>query len=227
MLLGNRCSAVQPPSFTVWDKPAKCKLDAMVADKKGNIIACGNIITDKDNISKKGILIKYDMNGQVLWSRDNEVVLLSHIAVDDLGNILVSSGQHLFKYDGTGRIVWSRTIDMNLSPNNSGSIITTLNNDIVFISQEKNKWLDALLDPFKDPKVGVTGPMMIRCPYAQREFIIFFCACTRRDLLDKYGPLDEIFSPGFGEDVAKLVKMAIQQPEENMGLLKKIIKIEE
>ena len=33
--------------------------------------------------------------------------------------------------------------------------------------------------------------------------------------------------PGFGEDVAKLVKMAIQQPEENMVLLKKIIKIEE
>ena len=33
--------------------------------------------------------------------------------------------------------------------------------------------------------------------------------------------------PGFGEDVAKLVKMAIQQPEENVGLLKKIIKIEE
>jgi hypothetical protein len=33
--------------------------------------------------------------------------------------------------------------------------------------------------------------------------------------------------PGFGEDVAKMVNMAIQQPEENMALLKKIIKVEE
>lgn len=32
--------------------------------------------------------------------------------------------------------------------------------------------------------------------------------------------------PGFGEDVAKMVKEAIHQPEENMALLKKIIKIE-
>ena len=33
--------------------------------------------------------------------------------------------------------------------------------------------------------------------------------------------------PGFGEDVAKMVKAAIQQPEENLVVLKKIIKIEE
>jgi len=51
-------------------------------------------------------------------------------------------------------------------------------------------------------------------------------ALTDPALLKEAAKMDLDIDPGYGEDVAKLVKGAINQPPENMEILKKIIKVE-
>jgi tripartite-type tricarboxylate transporter receptor subunit TctC len=51
-------------------------------------------------------------------------------------------------------------------------------------------------------------------------------ALTDPELLKEAAKMDLDIDPGYGEDAAKLVKAAINQPLENMEILKKIIKIE-
>jgi len=99
----------------------------------------------------------------------------------------------------------------------TGEYIILLNNDIVLLPQRKNTWINQLLHPFKDdPEVGGTGPFLMGTP----RFIVFFCACIKREMFDKFGLLDEIFSPGTCEDVdfcAKIQKAGykiIQVPYE-------------
>jgi len=82
----------------------------------------------------------------------------------------------------------------------TGEFIILLNNDTVLLEQAKNQWIDLLTEPFKDPKVGITGPMRTWCPSAQRNFLIFFCVCTKRNVISDIGILDEAFAPGYGED---------------------------
>jgi GT2 family glycosyltransferase len=84
-----------------------------------------------------------------------------------------------------------------------GEYLCLLNNDTVLLPQAKNAWIDILLDPLrKDPKAGITGPVKFSwdCGGAQRRAIAFWCAMIRKKLFDEIGPLDEIFSPGMGED---------------------------
>lgn len=81
-----------------------------------------------------------------------------------------------------------------------GEFIILLNNDTVLLDQDKDIWIDMLLEPFQDSKTGLTGPMLVHCPYADRDFLIFFCVAMRRSLFEQIGLLDEAFSPGFGED---------------------------
>ncbi|VVB51801.1 Glycosyltransferase family 17 [uncultured archaeon] len=81
----------------------------------------------------------------------------------------------------------------------AGDYIILLNNDTV-IYPPFNKWVDILLEPFSDSTVGMTGPMLTHCPEADRDFLIGFCVCIKREMFDRFGILDEIFSPGYGED---------------------------
>ncbi len=82
-----------------------------------------------------------------------------------------------------------------------GEYIVLLNNDTQFQDQQPNTWLEILNKPFReDDTVAVTGPMKTHCPEADRDFIIFFCVMISRRAFDALGLLDEIFSPGYGED---------------------------
>ncbi len=81
-----------------------------------------------------------------------------------------------------------------------GEYIILLNDDVELLPQPKNFWLDELFKPFDDPKMGITGPLKNYCPYAQREFLLFFCVMIRRAMLDEIGTLDMVFNPGGGED---------------------------
>lgn len=103
-----------------------------------------------------------------------------------------------------------------------GEYLILLNNDTVLLEQEKNLWLNLLIRPFLNQEnVGITGPMKETCPYAGREFILFFCAAMSRKLIDKIGLLDEIFSPGYGEDCDMAARAQdagfkiIQVPDDN------------
>lgn len=82
-----------------------------------------------------------------------------------------------------------------------GDFICLLNNDTVLLGQPKNQWIDLLLDPFfNDKDMGLTGPMINHDPHSGKNFLVFFCVMIRRKVIQTIGILDEIFSPGFGED---------------------------
>jgi beta-1,4-mannosyl-glycoprotein beta-1,4-N-acetylglucosaminyltransferase len=82
-----------------------------------------------------------------------------------------------------------------------GEYLVLLNNDTVLLPQPVNQWIDIMMQPFLDNQLmAITGPSMNTDGNSQRQFIIFFCAMIKRSVYDHVGKLDEIFSPGFGED---------------------------
>jgi SAM-dependent methyltransferase len=83
----------------------------------------------------------------------------------------------------------------------TGEFVVLLNNDTELLSQEKNSWLNMLVAPFSDPKVGLSGPLQLFDDYSNSDVLIFFCVMVRKSLFDEIGILDEIFSPGGGEDI--------------------------
>ena len=83
----------------------------------------------------------------------------------------------------------------------TGEFVVLLNNDTELIAQPTNDWLNMLVAPFTDPTVGLTGPLQLFDNYANSNVLIFFCVMIRKTLFDKIGILDEIFSPGGGEDI--------------------------
>jgi FkbM family methyltransferase len=82
-----------------------------------------------------------------------------------------------------------------------GEYIILLNNDTMFLSQEKNTWIRLLEAPFINPKMGITGVLENYDPYADAKFLVFFCVMIPKKLFNEIGILDEIFSPGYGEDI--------------------------
>jgi len=88
-----------------------------------------------------------------------------------------------------------------------GEYIIPLNNDTVILDSPVNAWLDILEEPFKrDPQMGVTGPLRLDDKITQSQFIVFFCAMIARKTFLQVGLLDEIFSPGSGEDIDFCIK---------------------
>lgn len=83
----------------------------------------------------------------------------------------------------------------------TGEYVIPLNNDTEFLIQRKGDWLRLLEEPFSDPKMGITGVLENYDPYADAKFLVFFCVMIPRRLFDEIGLLDEIFSPGYGEDI--------------------------
>ena len=83
----------------------------------------------------------------------------------------------------------------------TGEYIILMNNDIELLGQNKNDWLNIMVAPFVDPTVGITGILELYDPYADAKFPVGFCIMVSRKLFDKIGIMDEIFSPGYGEDI--------------------------
>ena len=81
-----------------------------------------------------------------------------------------------------------------------GEYLVTINNDCKIMGKE---WLSLLRGPFDlDPSVAVTGPLELKFPEINSSFIVFFCAMTRRKILDRIGYLDtETFKIGGCEDI--------------------------
>jgi beta-1,4-mannosyl-glycoprotein beta-1,4-N-acetylglucosaminyltransferase len=83
----------------------------------------------------------------------------------------------------------------------TGEYLIFLNNDCILLEQEKNTWLKQLTEPFENnDDIAVTGPLT-GIALDTVEFVVFFCAMTPRKLFEELGGLDEIFTPGYGEDI--------------------------
>jgi len=130
--------------------------------------------------------------------QDVEIIIVANGCTDNTQDYLASKPVKLIWFDKP--LGYTKATNEGIKAA-VGQYIVTFNNDNVLLDQPKNRWIDLLLEPFNnDPSVAVTGPMKSFCPHAQREMIIFFCACIKREILDKFGLLDEVFSPGWGED---------------------------
>ena len=85
----------------------------------------------------------------------------------------------------------------------SGDYIILLNDDTTLLPQPKNEWLNLLTKPFlQDSKVGITGPVKFNwdCGGINREAMAFWLVMIPKRIFNELGHLDEIFSPGMGED---------------------------
>jgi len=80
----------------------------------------------------------------------------------------------------------------------STDYVILLNDDVVMID---NEWVEKLLSPFVDEKIGIVGLHKKWHQMACGYYVTFFCVAIRKTLFDEIGLLDEIFSPGTCEDV--------------------------
>lgn len=129
-----------------------------------------------------------------------EVIIVANGCTDDTGNYVNSLGSDF-------KLIWSDdalgyTKATNLGINaTTGDYVILLNNDTVLLEQPQNLWLNLLEAPFADPSMGITGPLELFDRYANHSAMIFFCVMIKRAVFNKIGILDEIFSPGGGEDI--------------------------
>lgn len=80
-----------------------------------------------------------------------------------------------------------------------GEYIILLNNDLKILG---SNWLDMLVAPFLlDESVGITGAAKNYHKETESEFVLFFCAMLKRDIMERVGGIDIIFNPGYGEDI--------------------------
>jgi GT2 family glycosyltransferase len=104
-----------------------------------------------------------------------------------------------------------------------GKYLVLLNNDTVLLPQEKHDWINMLKAPFaNDPLVGITGPLELYDHYAGSPVLIFFCVMISKKIFDEFQGLDEIYSPGGGEDIDLTMKClakgykTVQVPNKNV-----------
>lgn len=79
--------------------------------------------------------------------------------------------------------------------------ILLLNDDCQLLPQKQNIWIDRLLEPFRDPAVGIVGTHLRYNSELQFEFVIFCCAVIHRKVIQSVGLLDEGFTIGGCEDI--------------------------
>lgn len=165
---------------------------------------------------------------------------MRHTNIDDIEIIIIANGcgddgtkeyvESISKEHSSIKLLWfDDAIGYTKAGNegikaSQGEYIVLLNNDTVLLDQPINQWIDVLVEPFlEDDKMGITGPMKTLCPSANRDFLIFFCVMISRKCLDTIGIMDEIFSPGYGEDSDLCFKaedagFKIKQVPENSSL---------
>jgi len=104
---------------------------------------------------------------------------------------LESTGVKFLWFDE--RIGYTKAINAGIRSTTDDVIL--LNDDVIIFPQEKDEWTNAL------KQFDYSGSKMLVCDVTGKPFLLFFCVCIKRTVLDKVGLPDEIFNPGFGEDI--------------------------
>lgn len=87
-----------------------------------------------------------------------------------------------------------------------GEKIVLLNNDTILLPQAVDSWIELLAVPFQLGNVGITGPLKLKADGMNFEFIVFFVAMITREVFNKVGLLNEVFSPGGCEDMEYAIR---------------------
>jgi FkbM family methyltransferase len=132
---------------------------------------------------------------------DIEIIVVANGCTDNTREYVESLGP------GVKLIWYDNALGYTLATNAgikaaSGEYVMLLNNDVEILPCEPNSWLNTLTKPFlDDPLMALTGTLKLHDPDINREFIVFCCALIKHDVFYRIGLPDEIFSPGYGEDI--------------------------
>jgi GT2 family glycosyltransferase len=130
-----------------------------------------------------------------------EVIVVANGCTDNTAEFVINLG-HPFRLISDSRPL-GFTVATNLGIKiATGDYIVLLNNDTILLDwQQKSDWLRMLEEPLKNPDCMMSGPLELYDHDVQSPFIVFCLAMIKREAFDRYGILDEIFNPGYGEDI--------------------------
>jgi GT2 family glycosyltransferase/2-polyprenyl-3-methyl-5-hydroxy-6-metoxy-1,4-benzoquinol methylase len=132
---------------------------------------------------------------------DLEVIIVANGCTDNTREFLSMLGNQFKSVWVDEAIGYTKATNIGIREA-TGEYIILMNNDTVLLEQPKNSWIDSLKAPFADKTVGLTGPVKFSwdCGGTERTALAFWLTMIHRDVFNKIGLLDEIFSPGMGED---------------------------
>lgn len=128
-----------------------------------------------------------------------EVIIVSNGCKDGTKEYIESLGDPFKLLYWDKPLGYTRAMNVAISLSDAEYVIL-LNNDIEILDWGKNNyWINCLEEPFKKfPRAGVSGPA--KEWRGGQGWLLFCIAMIRRSLFKEIGLLDEIFSPGAGED---------------------------
>lgn len=148
---------------------------------------------------------------------DVEIIISANGCVDNTKQYLEELKKLFssFNHQDHLKIIWNEsplgyTTATNMGIRKSiGEYVILMNNDTLLLDfQGKNDWLNLLERPFKNnEKVAMTGPLELYDYDVESNFLVFCLAMIKRSIFTKIGLLDEIFSPGYGEDIDFSMKL--------------------
>ena len=145
--------------------------------------------------------------------------IFKHTDLDDVEIIVVANGckdnTREYLADKPVKLLWfDEGLGYTKATNEGikaakGDIIILMNNDVVLLDfQNKNDWLNMLCTPLlNEERVGMTGTLKLWDWSAERDFLVFCCVAIKREMFDKIGLLDEIYSPGGCEDIEFCIRV--------------------
>ena len=86
---------------------------------------------------------------------------------------------------------------------NNPDFYVLVNDDVSF---HAINWLDDLLSPFSDEKMGIVGALSLKCPITGVSFPLGFCLMIRKSLMDEIGNLDKSLGIGYGDDTVLTIE---------------------
>lgn len=137
-----------------------------------------------------------------------EIVVVANGCTDGTIQYLQSLDQELVRwYEYPEPLGYTKATNIGIM-NAIGEYVILFNNDAMLLDQPTNLWIDMMRKPFDEIEdVGITGPLKLHDIYVNNPVVIFFCAMIPRKLFFKFGLLDEVFSPGGGEDIDFTMKV--------------------
>lgn len=129
-----------------------------------------------------------------------EVIVVANGCTDNTADYVTGLGAPFKLVVEHEQLGFTKAVNLGIK-SSKGDYVLLLNNDVILLEQPKNTWIKILKERLTPPDVGICAVSIKVSEFTDRSFGIFFCALIKREVIDKVGLLDEVFSPGFGEDM--------------------------
>lgn len=149
-----------------------------------------------------------------------QVIVVANGAPEETAHICARFPVHLIWHDEP--LGYAKAANIGIQATDSEYVVL-LNDDCKITGAQ---WLPMLLEPFSNPRVGITGAQRLTDRFSGHEFLIFFCVMIRRNVFDDIGLLEEE-GGSYGEDIAFCIEASHrgwewrQVPNENSRLVER------